>query len=542
MVSAGVPNMAMVNVNNFLNVKDSRWLQLEVCREFQRNKCTRPDTECKFAHPPPNVEVQNGRVTACYDSIKGRCNREKPPCKYFHPPQHLKDQLLINGRNHLALKNAIMTQIQGLSPGTPVVPGTIPIEQIQQHYYPCQHPSPHSRHQEQRTSAHYNVYNSAITPENVPIMFPHNSAPYLAGIPTMSNFNPYIASSPVMAMGMTDGAVASPINAVVPQQVVPAQKVPRTDRLEAFPGMVPYKRPAGDKSGVPVYQPTGSAAYQQALMQQLGGQSFVPVSCEYGGSVPLAGVGGQADTQDTTTTAANNHAAAASSAQPPTSSSSTTSTTTNSPSGKAVYSTSITATNSSSSTSSSSSTGGGELVPASPVPVGPQPSVNVFSYTGYSLSKGLRPQFKPPNSLAPTIMGPMALSSLGFAHPGMHSAPIQGFNYGIGSHMPNINVSPYASSSQQMMSPAMTSSMAGMGLPGMMHGIGGLTAGMGPTVGGIAGLSGLGASMPLVSPSILMHQNPVSSLYPPQYTALSSNTHYSLAQGGEQPNKRLKTS
>lgn len=60
----------MVNMNNLLNGKDSRWLQLEVCREFQRNKCTRPDTECKFAHPPANVEVQNGRVTACYDSIK----------------------------------------------------------------------------------------------------------------------------------------------------------------------------------------------------------------------------------------------------------------------------------------------------------------------------------------------------------------------------------------------------------------------------------------------------------------------------------------
>lgn len=62
--------MAMVNMNNLINGKDSRWLQLEVCREFQRNKCTRPDTECKFAHPPPNVEVQNGKVTACYDSIK----------------------------------------------------------------------------------------------------------------------------------------------------------------------------------------------------------------------------------------------------------------------------------------------------------------------------------------------------------------------------------------------------------------------------------------------------------------------------------------
>ncbi|CAF4758959.1 unnamed protein product [Pieris macdunnoughi] len=62
----------MVNMNSLLNGKDSRWLQLEVCREFQRNKCSRPDNECKFAHPPTTVEVQNGRVTACYDSIKTR--------------------------------------------------------------------------------------------------------------------------------------------------------------------------------------------------------------------------------------------------------------------------------------------------------------------------------------------------------------------------------------------------------------------------------------------------------------------------------------
>ncbi|XP_037784956.1 muscleblind-like protein 1 isoform X10 [Penaeus monodon] len=271
-----------------------------------------------------------------------------------------------------------MTQIQGLSPGTPVVPGTIPVEQMQQQYYPSA-PTAHSR-QEQRSSgtqAQYTLYNTAISAENVPLMLsatgegragpadpPHliadhrvvpaqqHNSPYLAGIPTMGNFNPYIASSPVMTMGMTD--VASPITGVVPQQVVTAQKVPRTDRLEvcrefqrgackrpeqecrfahppdhvsttdegtvtvcmdaiksrcsrepcryfhppphlqaqlrasqgraaqqpvAFPGMgVPYKRPAGDKSGVPVYQPTGNAAYQQALMQQLGGQSFVPVS------------------------------------------------------------------------------------------------------------------------------------------------------------------------------------------------------------------------------------------------------------------------
>lgn len=57
-------------------------------------------------------------------TFQGRCNREKPPCKYFHPPQHLKDQLLINGRNHLALKNALMQQM-GLTPGQ-VMPGQVP--------------------------------------------------------------------------------------------------------------------------------------------------------------------------------------------------------------------------------------------------------------------------------------------------------------------------------------------------------------------------------------------------------------------------------
>jgi len=51
-------------------VKDSRWLTLDVCREFTRNKCSRSDDECRFAHPPPNVEVQNGRVMCCFDSIK----------------------------------------------------------------------------------------------------------------------------------------------------------------------------------------------------------------------------------------------------------------------------------------------------------------------------------------------------------------------------------------------------------------------------------------------------------------------------------------
>nr|XP_024214601.1 uncharacterized protein LOC106684458 isoform X3 [Halyomorpha halys] len=293
--------MAMVNMNNLLNGKDSRWLQLEVCREFQRNKCSRPDTECKFAHPPANVEVQNGRVTACYDSIKGRCNRDKPPCKYFHPPQHLKDQLLINGRNHLALKNALMQQM-GLTPGQPLVPGQVP---------------------------------TAVAA----------TTPYLAGVPQVgSTFSPYFSPGPIMPLTVGPDPTAPLSMAVQQTAVVTQQKMPRTDRLEGggggfsqrkrahepadelllmdmksvgsfyyenfdlgqedylrkryeptvywslglegsqdqvyqwpvvqgFPGMVPYKRAAGDKSGVPVYQP--SATYQQLL------QPFVPVSCEY---------------------------------------------------------------------------------------------------------------------------------------------------------------------------------------------------------------------------------------------------------------------
>ena len=58
---------------------------------------------------------------------------------------------------------------------------------------------------------------------------------------------------------------------------------------QAFPAMgMPYKRPAPDKSGMPVYPATGNAAYQQALMQQLGGQSYAPVSCEYASGTPTS--------------------------------------------------------------------------------------------------------------------------------------------------------------------------------------------------------------------------------------------------------------
>uniref|UniRef100_A0A667HRH2 Muscleblind like splicing regulator 3 n=1 Tax=Lynx canadensis TaxID=61383 RepID=A0A667HRH2_LYNCA len=88
--------MTAVNVTL---VRDTKWLTLEVCREFQRGTCSRADADCKFAHPPRVCHVENGRVVACFDSLKGRCAREN--CKYLHPPPHLKTQLEINGRNNL---------------------------------------------------------------------------------------------------------------------------------------------------------------------------------------------------------------------------------------------------------------------------------------------------------------------------------------------------------------------------------------------------------------------------------------------------------
>ncbi|XP_040179644.1 muscleblind-like protein 3 isoform X3 [Rana temporaria] len=105
-------------------VRDTKWLTLEVCREFQRGTCSRSDAECKFAHPSRSCHVENGRVIACFDSLKGRCTREN--CKYLHPPPHLKTQLEINGRNNLIQQKTaaamIAQQMQFMLPGAQLQP------------------------------------------------------------------------------------------------------------------------------------------------------------------------------------------------------------------------------------------------------------------------------------------------------------------------------------------------------------------------------------------------------------------------------------
>ncbi|XP_069474499.1 muscleblind-like protein 1 isoform X2 [Ambystoma mexicanum] len=103
-------------------MRDTKWLTLEVCREFQRGTCSRPDSECKFAHPAKSCQVENGRVIACFDSLKGRCSREN--CKYLHPPPHLKTQLEINGRNNLIQQKNMAMLAQQMQLANAIMPGT----------------------------------------------------------------------------------------------------------------------------------------------------------------------------------------------------------------------------------------------------------------------------------------------------------------------------------------------------------------------------------------------------------------------------------
>nr|XP_029720635.1 muscleblind-like protein 1 isoform X12 [Aedes albopictus] len=290
----------------------------------------------------------------------GRCNREKPPCKYFHPPQHLKDQLLINGRNHLALKNAIMQQM-GISPGQPVLPGQVPAVNgatttavatagvppgaaaaalgftISWGGHP-HHPAPYttyvlshhhtnngsscvpaimngipspisngcpsqsssstnnnnnSHHHTSNTTCNTSPNHNNNNNNNNHISTNNNNSqggackatnPYLASMPT-STYSPYFPPGHLMPtlLGPADPSAVSQVGPVVQQTLVPAtqQKIPRSDRLEAFPGMVPYKRTAADKSGIPVYQP-GATTYQQLMQLQ---QPFVPVSSS--STIPL---------------------------------------------------------------------------------------------------------------------------------------------------------------------------------------------------------------------------------------------------------------
>ncbi|XP_073435136.1 muscleblind-like protein 1 isoform X4 [Dendrobates tinctorius] len=175
-------------------IRDTKWLTLEVCREFQRGTCSRPDTECKFAHPSKSCQVENGRVIACFDSLKGRCSREN--CKYLHPPAHLKTQLEINGRNNLIQQKNMAMLAQQMQLANAMIPGT----QLQP--VPMFSVAPSLA----TNAAAFNPYLGPVSPGLVP-------AEILPTAPVLVAGNPGVA--------MPSAAAAA------------AQKLMRTDRLEA---------------------------------------------------------------------------------------------------------------------------------------------------------------------------------------------------------------------------------------------------------------------------------------------------------------------
>uniref|UniRef100_A0A182Q0Y9 Muscleblind-like CCCH zinc finger domain-containing protein n=1 Tax=Anopheles farauti TaxID=69004 RepID=A0A182Q0Y9_9DIPT len=167
--------------------------------------------------------------------IKGRCNREKPPCKYFHPPQHLKDQLLINGRNHLALKNALMQQM-GISPGQPVLPGQVPAVNGATVATTVATAVPPAA----AAALGFTLAWGTAPPPPYTTYVATN--PYLASMPA-STYSPYFQPGhlvPTLLGPVSDPSSVSQLGPVVQQAVVSTQqKIPRSDRLEVSGPGVP---------------------------------------------------------------------------------------------------------------------------------------------------------------------------------------------------------------------------------------------------------------------------------------------------------------
>ncbi|XP_042567141.1 muscleblind-like protein 1 isoform X3 [Cyprinus carpio] len=203
---------------NMAHMRDTKWLTLEVCREFQRGTCSRSDVECKFAHPAKSCQVENGRVIACFDSLKGRCSREN--CKYLHPPPHLKTQLEINGRNNLIQQKNMAMLAQQMQLANAIMPGS----QLQ----------PMCLSQAQGRFIMTPMF--SVSPSLA------NNANAAAAAAAAAAFNPYLGpvspglmpaeilpSAPVLMAGSPGvSSVPSAANAAA----AAAQKLLRTDRLE----------------------------------------------------------------------------------------------------------------------------------------------------------------------------------------------------------------------------------------------------------------------------------------------------------------------
>uniref|UniRef100_A0A3Q3LXG8 Muscleblind like splicing regulator 1 n=1 Tax=Mastacembelus armatus TaxID=205130 RepID=A0A3Q3LXG8_9TELE len=210
---------------NVTPIRDTKWLTLEVCREFQRGTCSRPDSECKFAHPAKSCQVENGRVIACFDSLKGRCSREN--CKYLHPPPHLKTQLEINGRNNLIQQKNMAMLAQQMQLANAMMPGTQLQPVVREHKYRDRN----IQHENMKTTNFY------MCPQPMFSVTPSLATNANAAAAAAAAFNPYLGPvspglMPADILPSGPVLVTSNPSVPVPAAAAAAQKLMRTDRLE----------------------------------------------------------------------------------------------------------------------------------------------------------------------------------------------------------------------------------------------------------------------------------------------------------------------
>lgn len=86
---------------NSLKSKDNQWLQVDVCSEFMIGKCI--ESTCNLAHPSANVEIVEGKVVSCFDSLRDKCRRSS--CKFYHPSDHLIDLLFSKTKQSAKVKS-----------------------------------------------------------------------------------------------------------------------------------------------------------------------------------------------------------------------------------------------------------------------------------------------------------------------------------------------------------------------------------------------------------------------------------------------------
>ncbi|XP_075244801.1 uncharacterized protein LOC142338988 isoform X4 [Convolutriloba macropyga] len=215
--------------------RDPTWLQVEVCREFLRQSCKRDNTECKYAHPSSNVDIQNGKVTVCFDAFKDRCTRTT--CKYFHAPAQMKADLEMRGKMSLMRQKSEQLALQNHHNSTAAAAHLALLQLQQQHQHnPLLNPAalfaqnaaaqPHliqsnptaaalaqyqqllQQHQHQQQQTYHSqtpaaAAGAALVPPSVAVAA---AAAAAAGAAVTSNNTPLVSTSPSSTSGVAIGA------------------------------------------------------------------------------------------------------------------------------------------------------------------------------------------------------------------------------------------------------------------------------------------------------------------------------------------------